>query len=493
MCSHLFGKNSGLTHTIDEVAGGILGAVGGFFLGGPAGAAIGGGLGASGGSALGGGTLTQDVIGGAAGAASGYGLGEGALALGLGADVLGGGLDAAAAGGVGAADLAGTAGEILPTAASDAATAATYGDTAAALGAGVADPTAAAAGAAPLAAAAAPAVPTNLAAGLGATSPTDLITLSDTAATGTDASAGAGAAAGAAPVTQAAGSGGPFVDTATTLDPSLQATAAPGAIAPGATGGNAGFVNTVDTLEPPAPTFGQQVSSFFSPVTNAINQAGSVVSGPTGRLLSTGVTGLALTRDLMNQGSIPGENQLSSLATQLGAEGAGLIGPAATNASAAAGAATAQAATLENYLTTGTLPPALQASLNQATASAVEAAKSRAAQNGVSADPSQNAALASEIAGIQQNSIIQGGSLAATLYSQGLNEQQVASQIYTNLVGAGTSTAGLGVGAQENVVQTNIAQNNQLNNAIANLSTALGGGNRIVTNSGTVTTPQLAP
>lgn len=248
------------------------------------------------------------------------------------------------------------------------------------------------------------------------------------------------------------------------------------------------------TAENSFGAFGAGISNFLSPVTtpigNAIDSAGNFLASPTGKVLGVGLAGAGLLKDVLGgQGNIKGENELATLAQQLGSEGTALIQPNATAAKAVAGQATNQAATLENYLNTGSLPPAVQAALDQATNNAIEDAKGAAAAKGMSADPNENTELASTIAQIRQNGIIQGGTLAASLYSQGVGLDQLASQIYTGLVGAGTSAAGAGVSAQESVVGTNTQLNTNLNNSIANLASALGGGSRVIVNGNTVAVP----
>lgn len=435
MCSKLFGKGTGLSLIGDLVGGGL-----GFLAGGPLGAGLGAAVGGGLGEAAGGGSLIQDIqaagLGGAV--AGGIGLGadalaEGGLAAGLGA------ADAGAAGASAAGDVAAPAISAAPGVVSDAAVstavpaASTYGPVAGLSAASEAAPT-------------------------------------TEAALGVDLSAAPGAsfATGAAP----AGVGG----AAAAADPlaATEATFGQTAFSPTAFGLNAGEVTA-------APAGG-----FFSPVTDAIKGAGDFLASPTGKLVGAGVSGLGLARNLLTAPNIQGSSQLQQLATQLGQEGASLVPANAGAAQSVAGQATAQAATLENYLNTGTLPPQIQASLDQATNSAIQNLKASYAAKGESADPNQNTQLAAGIASIQQNAVIQGGTLAASLYSQGVTLDQLASQIYGNLVSAGTGATASAVGAQQGIVANNTATNTGLNTSIANLSSALGGGNHAIINGSTV-------
>jgi hypothetical protein len=116
---------------------------------------------------------------------------------------------------------------------------------------------------------------------------------------------------------------------------------------------------------------------------------------------------------------------------------------------------------LQSYLQSGTLPPALQAQLNEATAAAKARAVSNAAANGLPTDPSQNTQLASEFAQIDTNAVASMGGVQTALLQQGLAATGVSSGIYESL----------------NQIQTE--QNQQLMQAIANMAAALSGGPKI--------------
>ena len=107
---------------------------------------------------------------------------------------------------------------------------------------------------------------------------------------------------------------------------------------------------------------------------------------------------------------------------------------------------------LESYLQTGTLPPGVQASINQATQAAIASVKSRYAQTG-----GDTSAEAQDIASIQQQAAAQGATIATQLLQQGVSETQLSSELYGQLL---------------NLAQT---QDQQLGQAIGNLSIAAAG------------------
>lgn len=256
----------------------------------------------------------------------------------------------------------------------------------------------------------------------------------------------------------------------------------------------------------PPQSFFSQVGEAISPVTqpvgDALDWAGKAINSPTGKLVQTGVSGLGLVNSLTQANKpnpIPGMSDLQSLATQLGQTGSklsdtgtALIGPNAQSARDVAGQSTEQAKTLQNYLNTGTLPPAVQGALDQATNSAITKIKAQYAARGM---PPGSSSEIQDINAIKQNAVIQGGTLAASLYSQGVQQDQLAASIYQNLVGAGTSAAGAGTSAlgsaanaTTGLVNTNTALNTGLNNAIAGLASSLGGGGKTIVNGVTVAT-----
>jgi hypothetical protein len=172
---------------------------------------------------------------------------------------------------------------------------------------------------------------------------------------------------------------------------------------------------------------------------NFTDKLGNVLNSPAAKVLGVGVSGAGLLKSLLSENNIKGLNAENSLAGQ----------------------AQQQSAVLENYLTTGTLPPGAQAALDQATNSAITNLKASYAARGMPSDPADNTQLAAGIAQIQQNAVIGSGTLAANLYGQGVSQEQLAASLYNN------------------IVSTNSSLNTGVVNSIGQLASSLGGGTRI--------------
>ena len=168
-----------------------------------------------------------------------------------------------------------------------------------------------------------------------------------------------------------------------------------------------------------------------------LQQAGDFVGSSNGKLAGAAISGLGLAKNLMTPNSTPGLSQIQSLA----------------NSSAA------QGQILQGYLTSGTLPPAIQASINAATKDGITAIKAKYAGMGVAPGSS---AETQDIARLQQNSVIQGATLADQLLQQGISETQLSGQLYNDLV------------------NYNTALNQQTGTAISSLASALAGGGTTV-------------
>ena len=102
---------------------------------------------------------------------------------------------------------------------------------------------------------------------------------------------------------------------------------------------------------------------------------------------------------------------------------------------AQAGDLSGQGAQLRSYLSSGTLPPGLQASVDKAIADAKSHAISNAAAQGLPTDPTQNTALAQSLAAIDQQVPILTAQLGQQLMTTGVQESGLSSQLYTSLAG----------------------------------------------------------
>ena len=325
-------------------------------------------------------------------------------ALGLGADALGGLADAGSA-------LADTTAGGLGTS-----------DAAAALGGttGLAP-----AGAAPAIAPALPASAGSSAAGLAA--PGSAAQATSTFGAGTDLTqpaffgAETSSPAAALPATPTASGAFPASQVTAALQGSETSPAAASAVANATTGANA--INEVPAL---ASGSGNSLSNLFAGSDTEGSLLHGVVNNPG---LDIGALGLGY--DLLKGSTpLPGQAALNTEATNLANQGN----------------------QLESYLQTGTLPPGVQASINQATQAAIASVKSRYAQTG-----GDTSAEAQDIASIQQQAAAQGATIATQLLQQGVSETQLSSELYGQLL---------------NLAQT---QDQQLGQAIGNLSIAAAG------------------
>ena len=136
--------------------------------------------------------------------------------------------------------------------------------------------------------------------------------------------------------------------------------------------------------------------------------------------------------DTSRSQNIPGLTQLQSEANQFAAQGN----------------------QLQSYLQSGTLPTGVQSSIDEASQAAEAEIRSQYAAMGLSGSSMEAQALAS----VKENTAAQGASIAATLLSQGVNESQIASQLYGDLL------------------TFNQQQNTATGSAISSLAEALAGG-----------------
>jgi hypothetical protein len=119
---------------------------------------------------------------------------------------------------------------------------------------------------------------------------------------------------------------------------------------------------------------------------------------------------------------------------------------------------------LQQYLTSGTLPPAYQQQVDQAIADAKTSAISNAAQQGQNTDPTQNTALAATLAKIDASRAGMQTQVATQLFSSG-----------TSLVQSGATAAGLSGQLFQALVQNDTTQAANTGKAIATLAAALNG------------------
>jgi len=124
------------------------------------------------------------------------------------------------------------------------------------------------------------------------------------------------------------------------------------------------------------------------------------------------------------------------------------------NVEAAAAQLQAQGAQLQGYLTSGTLPPGMDAALQSAHNAAAAAIRSRYASMGMSG----SSAEMNDLSNLAYTTVSQGATIASQLLQTGVSEQQFASGMYQNLM------------AQS------VAQDTAMSNAMAGFTNAMAGG-----------------
>lgn len=182
-----------------------------------------------------------------------------------------------------------------------------------------------------------------------------------------------------------------------------------------------------------AATAAKAAPSFFDNIVSGATS--SVTKNPLG--IGAAAAGLGMNL-LRGNPTDPNQKMLQATATQLGAQGQ----------------------VFQNYLATGTLPPAMQAQLSQATDAAKARIIANHASNGMPTDPSQNSALAQELSAVDMNAVAAMAKAQMDMLNTGLNETGLSTQLY------------------ETLVKMDKQNNTDLLNAISSFAGALGGGSK---------------
>jgi hypothetical protein len=156
-------------------------------------------------------------------------------------------------------------------------------------------------------------------------------------------------------------------------------------------------------------------------------------------LLPAGLVGYEGLKSAEGLGNIPGYNQLNAEAGQLASQGS----------------------QLQNYLQTGTLPPGVQQSLQQAGQAATASIKSQYASRGMSG----SSAEAQDLANVQNQLASQGSQIALQLLDTGVSESNLSAQLYGQIMNAnlqsdnqlGSALTTLAAGAARPTVTVNQA------------------------------------
>lgn len=235
-------------------------------------------------------------------------------------------------------------------------------------------------------------------------------------------------------------------DTTTLLDPNApttpysafgDTTATPGAATPG---GGGGFGSTL------TPGGDVMVGGLGGTPTGAVPiGAASGTSG--GGILSNVANTLGISKSSILPAAVAGGGLITNIARGSNLQGQSqLTGLAAQTAQ--------QSAIMENYLNTGTLPPGVQTAVNNATAGAKAAIRSKYAASGLSGSSMEQ----QELSQVDLNAAAAGSQVAINLYSQGLDDAKISEGIYNTLL------------------STDVKQQELTSNAIANMAAALSGG-----------------
>lgn len=183
-------------------------------------------------------------------------------------------------------------------------------------------------------------------------------------------------------------------------------------------------------------TSGSTPSAFGAAINNPTwGNIGAAVGANSGTLISAGGLGLSALEGMKEP---PGYGNLESTANQLSAQGK----------------------QLSSYLNTGQLPPGVQASINQAGQDAAATIRSQYAARGMSGSSAEQ----QDLANVQTTMASQASSIAMQLLNEGVSEENISSQLYTELM---------------NVA---MQQDQELSSAVTNFAVAAAGGNRPTVN-----------
>lgn len=185
---------------------------------------------------------------------------------------------------------------------------------------------------------------------------------------------------------------------------------------------------------------GGVLSNLWDSLTGSSNPAGGGSGGNLSKWAMPAIAGAGLLYNMTRPNTVPGMSAIQNQASALDA----------------------QAAQLQNYVTSGTLPPGVQSVLSQVQQGMQQQIKAKYAQFGMSGSTSETQDL---------------NNAALTVQSQGAQEA-------INLMNQGTSLANLGGQLMTTLLNAQTQQNNAAVQSIGNLATALaGGGGKLFTNT----------
>jgi hypothetical protein len=232
---------------------------------------------------------------------------------------------------------------------------------------------------------------------------------------------------------------------------------AAGAVAPATlTGGGASALGAAGS---PALAGGASAAESAIPIETAANSLG--IAGGTG-IPAAGTTAASAAAPAAAGGSFL-KDLTSAKGLQTAISGAGLLNSvlapqqsstAQKNLENVANSQAAQGQQLQNYLTTGTLPPGVKNSIDLAEKNAEATIRSRYAAQGQSGSTAE----AQDIANAKLMASNQGTEIALKLLNQGVSESQLSGELFNQILN----------------IQSN--QDQQIGSAIGNFASAIGGG-----------------
>jgi hypothetical protein len=191
----------------------------------------------------------------------------------------------------------------------------------------------------------------------------------------------------------------------------------------------------------PLSSPGGAISQLTNNVGGAANKEGGSFLSSLGTTAKGGLTSLASNPGVLLAGGLVGLDALRANKKPPGETA--LLGEAAT--------AQAQAAQLQSYQSTGTLPPGIQTQLQSANDAAAATIRSQYAARGMSGSSAEQ----QDLQALSERTVGQGAQIASQLFSEGLNEAQFSARLYEIIMNQATQ------------------QDSGLSSAIANLSGSL--------------------
>lgn len=224
------------------------------------------------------------------------------------------------------------------------------------------------------------------------------------------------------------------------------------------------------TMDSSITTEGGDFSGGASPQSASGSSLGSLLKNP-GFLIGGGLLGL----DLLMQPSTTNPSTTSTAeqteAAALQGVGGALTAAGVPSLESQATQFSTQGTQLANYLQTGTLPPGVQASIDQAANQAKAQILSQYANMGGGAETSSAAQQA--LANVDMTAQSQGANIALSLLQQGVSEESLATNIYNTLLSSGLTSTAESAQLYGGLTTQALQEDQALGNAIASFASAM--------------------